>query len=60
MYVQQVKNGRWVVCHDDGSLAFWRSLASKAAATREMNEIYEAVRQHLKTRTHGQYVEEEK
>jgi hypothetical protein len=51
MYVQQTKNKRWVVCHDDGSLASWRSLGSKAAAVREMHDIQEAVRQHAMAET---------
>lgn len=52
MYVQQTKTGRWVVCHDDGSLAGWRSLGSKAAAVREMRDIQEAVRQHCASGQH--------
>lgn len=57
MYVQQTKNMRWVVCHDDGSLASWKSYGSKGAATREMRDIYEAVRDHCRAITIEQNIQ---
>ena len=47
MYVEQNDNGRWVVRHDDGSLAGYRSFKSRGSATRELHNIQDAVRQFL-------------